>query len=314
MKETALGNGPTKYAVFTGKDGAVETVKLGFSWPGFFFPPIWALIKGFYWIGLSLLFVSLVLNVSSRECAPGTAPWGLLWLCSLVARCIVGGEGNEWRRKRLRKRGYTMNCIVHASSDTEADSLFRRHQKVSPPPIPPMNTGEMPPESNAPNWTMPGSEKAGRIPVPPPSSREDQPSNLETMHASCSIPRATEPQHSTPSSIQTKPRGVFAFIKRKNTPTMNTFTHGKLKAVYLLWFFLNLMLLVMSPHPFGQSVGGGNTRTYGCFYPIVDDGWSHYYLDIRPIDQYDITEFTFYSLAPLVLLQVVRLWRSDKKK
>jgi len=31
------------------------------------------------------------------------------------------------------------------------------------------------------------------------------------------------------------------------------------------------------------------------------------------IEQYDITEFAFYSLAPLVLWQAARLWRSSDK-
>jgi len=41
-------------------------------------------------------------------------------------------------------------------------------------------------------------------------------------------------------------------LKIAECELMNTLTPGKLKAVYLLWLFLNLMLLVLSPSPFGK--------------------------------------------------------------
>src|SRR6185369_4531282 len=105
---------------------------------------------------------------------------------------------------------------------------------------------------------------------------------------------------------------------------MNTFSPGKLKAVYLLWLFLNLMLLVLSPSPFGKmktSYSGridyAAGRRYGSFYPLIS---AHDYngkesgLFFDHIEQFDITEFAFYSLAPLVLWKAARLWRSSDNK
>jgi DNA-directed RNA polymerase subunit RPC12/RpoP len=137
------------------------------------------------------------------------------------------------------------------------------------------------------------------------------------------------------------PHRTMPYTNRKFPDIMNLIPPGKQKAVYLVWIFLNLMLLVLSPTPFGLINSSGDTRKYsgetrgiqpssnardyGSFYPFIAK--SQYNMSdvdfnsgkrspcfLAHIEQYDITEFVFYSLAPWVLLRVVRLWRTSDNK
>jgi hypothetical protein len=87
---------------------------------------------------------------------------------------------------------------------------------------------------------------------------------------------------------------------------------NKLKAIYLSWLFVHLILLVFSPKPLGVF-SRDEGRDYGGFYPFLASEDS-YGTALHPwtFEQYDITEFAFYSLAPLVLWKVVRLWRTSE--
>ncbi len=94
-------------------------------------------------------------------------------------------------------------------------------------------------------------------------------------------------------------------------------TPGRLNAIYLLWLFLHLMLLLFSPHPFGASKQYyESARSYGSFYPFIsarDYHGNESGVYFNHVEQYDITEFLFYSLAPLVIWQAVRMWRGDSQ-
>jgi len=45
------------------------------------------------------------------------------------------------------------------------------------------------------------------------------------------------------------------------------FNPRRLAALYLMWLFFNIMLLVLSPTPLG-TIRYNETRDYGTFYPI----------------------------------------------
>lgn len=86
---------------------------------------------------------------------------------------------------------------------------------------------------------------------------------------------------------------------------------ARLKSVYLVWAFGNLMLFIASPFPFGIRYSYG--RDYSSFYPFIKatsyDGLESGLFFDR-IEQYDISEFAFYALAPVVFWYAVRIWRA----
>lgn len=90
------------------EDKKHEAVKRGFSWTGFFFGALWAFLNELYVLGL-LLFITYI---------------GLLYLKPHAGRMIViphflipltiGWLGNDFKRSKLIKKGYTFSKTVNA--------------------------------------------------------------------------------------------------------------------------------------------------------------------------------------------------------
>lgn len=107
---------------------------------------------------------------------------------------------------------------------------------------------------------------------------------------------------------------VTAWKRAINTP-------GRLKAIYLVWLFLNLMMLLFSPHPFGVkprrfASDPNQGQSYGNFYPFTSShgfGGNESGVYFHHVEEYDITEFMFYCLAPLVFWQAARMWQRDSQ-
>jgi hypothetical protein len=81
---------------------------------------------------------------------------------------------------------------------------------------------------------------------------------------------------------------------------MKSFLHSipnKFKAIYILWFFLNILLLV-----FGISYSSANENM---FYPF--DRYTKLIINFN-VAVYDISEFIIYTMSPIVLYLVYYLW------
>lgn len=82
----------------------MKAVKIGFSWPGFFFTWLWAFIKELWEFGaailLALMFANYVLISGNHEASIGVFP------LTLVLNVMLGLKGNELVRKRLEKKGW----------------------------------------------------------------------------------------------------------------------------------------------------------------------------------------------------------------
>lgn len=85
-----------------------EVVKSGFSWPGFIFGFIWAFLKRLWIVGAVLLPLDVALRILARyeSVAEQVLLGSVLGTLSFVIRLIVGVNGNAWRRRDLKKRGY----------------------------------------------------------------------------------------------------------------------------------------------------------------------------------------------------------------
>jgi hypothetical protein len=78
-------------------------IKEGFSWPAFFFPVIWLVVKRL-WLPLILylLVVALVFALAARLSLSDT----FVLIAALALNLLLGMEGNERRRRAMARRGF----------------------------------------------------------------------------------------------------------------------------------------------------------------------------------------------------------------
>lgn len=73
---------------------------------------------------------------------------------------------------------------------------------------------------------------------------------------------------------------------------------NKLKSIYALWFFINLIVLLIS--------GNGLTEYDRYFYPFTP-----YWTFLFDPRNYDYSEFFIYILTPIFIILIVYLWRKN---
>ena len=90
--------------------GAAEVVgvRVGFSWPAFFFGSLWAIVKHAWGLFAFLLLVDAALWFGSGYAAQSRSAFLLLlFLAANLAYAIVRGVyGNRWLVGSLRSRGF----------------------------------------------------------------------------------------------------------------------------------------------------------------------------------------------------------------
>ncbi|MEQ6916027.1 DUF2628 domain-containing protein [Halomonas aquatica] len=109
-----------EFRIYQHPTGKQEAVKQGWSWPGFFFGPIWALVKKLWGLGAVLLVVVLMLSALPVETEVGM----LASLIVLVIYIVCGVNGNNWREKNLRSRGYDQLDTVSAANPDGAIAAY----------------------------------------------------------------------------------------------------------------------------------------------------------------------------------------------
>ena len=107
------------YKIFEHPTLPIEIVKKGWSWPAFFFPGIWTLVKKL-WIAAAFLWVGfIVLGVMLSPDAP-------MHGFRFIVRIIFGALGNSFRANNLIKRGYEEKDSVSAFNVDGALAEYRR--------------------------------------------------------------------------------------------------------------------------------------------------------------------------------------------
>ena len=114
------------YKIYVNPQGTGEAVKQGWSWPGFFFNIIWALIKKMWVLGGVLIFIFIGLGViegtievsSGKDAASGLNV--ITSILNIVVSVIFGVNGNKWREKNLLSRGYDYQDTVDAQNPEAA--------------------------------------------------------------------------------------------------------------------------------------------------------------------------------------------------
>ena len=108
------------YKIYYSPLGMTEAVKQGWSWPAFFFSPIWAMFKKMWFIGtLTLIGVLMIYAVFGSP----DRLFSFADLLSMAISIIFGFQGNEWRESNLTSRGFRYVRTVTAANPEGALAL-----------------------------------------------------------------------------------------------------------------------------------------------------------------------------------------------
>ena len=111
------------FTVFVSPKGEREVVKQGWSWPGFFFSCIWAMVKKMWGLGVGLFICFFVLGFAIGVADGGAGGDALINLLSFIVNIIFGINGNSWREKNLISRGFEQIDTVSAANPEGAMAL-----------------------------------------------------------------------------------------------------------------------------------------------------------------------------------------------
>ena len=122
------------YNVFAHPDGRIETVKRGWSWPGFLFGGFWALAKRLWLVaGLYFLFIvplNMAASVAEQDNSDLWLELNLLAALSwLVVALLAGSFGNDLRRHNLTARGFNIIGDLDAPTHEAAVAQLLRRKK-----------------------------------------------------------------------------------------------------------------------------------------------------------------------------------------
>jgi hypothetical protein len=101
-------------------------VREGFNWPAALFTAVWALWHGLWVPAVGILVISAVLEAGLAFSGADTVTQ---IAAAVGVAAIVGYCANDWRRNKLRKRGYRLSGIVAADS---VDTARRRWFDLNP--------------------------------------------------------------------------------------------------------------------------------------------------------------------------------------
>lgn len=118
------------YKIFEHPDGKIEAVKLGWSWPAFFFDCLWALFKKMWWLGGGILVTFVLLEALLSMEEEGLNLGGLVIF--IVLRAIFGMNGNRWRENKLQSRGYHYKDTKTAANPEGAMALYLQQKSKNP--------------------------------------------------------------------------------------------------------------------------------------------------------------------------------------
>lgn len=110
------------YKVFKHDDGRIEAVKQGWSWPGFFFGIIWALIKKLWAVAGVLFAIGVVSVIISSATQPDYSSYDdsasgvdlIRYLISIGVSVTLGIKGNSFRESSLINNNFQLIGTVIA--------------------------------------------------------------------------------------------------------------------------------------------------------------------------------------------------------
>lgn len=122
-----------QFRIYSNPLGSYEAVKQGWSWPAFFFGPIWALTKRMWALGFGVLGVLFVVS-SAMFLAGGVLDedllqgmLGMVGIGVFVLPIIFGAMGNKWRETHLMSRRFGLQVTAAAANGEDAIALHMKN-------------------------------------------------------------------------------------------------------------------------------------------------------------------------------------------
>ena len=117
------------FDVFEHPVHGLGAIKHGFSWPAFFFPVIWALVKRL-WLPALLMSALWLIGVAVLGWIVGSAL--AVWLLAILIRVFAGFHGNDWRRGHTAKHGFTYAGTEQAHTpDAAVAAVMHKRRKAT---------------------------------------------------------------------------------------------------------------------------------------------------------------------------------------
>ena len=121
-----------KFNIYEHPTQGFEAIKVGFSWPAFFFGIFWMLVKKLWVIAgvwlVAYIILSLIEKVTDQSGAD--IAQSLVYLILIVGYLtlwlVPAFKGNKWRTGSLLKRGYEEIVTVQAETPDAAIALAAR--------------------------------------------------------------------------------------------------------------------------------------------------------------------------------------------
>jgi hypothetical protein len=104
----------------------IQAVKVGFSWPAFFFGIIWMLaeklwgLAGLWFAAYLVLALIEAVTDQSRESGSQAFVYLILAAGNFALLLVPAFKGNKWREENLSKRGYEQLSTVQADTPDAA--------------------------------------------------------------------------------------------------------------------------------------------------------------------------------------------------
>ncbi len=119
---------PMKYKIYRHPSDVIDAVKQGWSWPAFFFPLPWSLLKSLWLIAFIFAFLFIVFSaLLSGAGGEGTINGFLELTLILGSRILFGRFGNTWREEKLTSSGFViMETVVASNKAMALDIILKR--------------------------------------------------------------------------------------------------------------------------------------------------------------------------------------------
>lgn len=118
------------YEIYEHPERGRKAVKVGFSWVGFFFGPLWALLKRLWLIAttcLGLLVLLRLIKVGLGGSSNVFVATGYVTAHAII-KVVMGVFGNHWISRSLIRRGY--HPITRVAAHSRGDALRRADQSL----------------------------------------------------------------------------------------------------------------------------------------------------------------------------------------
>ena len=122
------------FTVYKHQTKGYVAVKVGFSWPAFFFSGFWMIGKGFLFLSIFYLIAIPAINIYLYDGPQTPNEWFIAFI-GVILWFYPGFYGNSWLHKKYINKGYTEVKAIPATSKEAAIALAKNEEVENSPSI-----------------------------------------------------------------------------------------------------------------------------------------------------------------------------------